>query len=83
MRVKFYGKHLEKQIANNEIIIWNYSIYEIVIRKVIMVMVRVKQLYLMPDGCRDYSQDIELYFSLSIFQSMHFHMISVVHGHMH
>lgn len=48
-----------------------------------MVMVRVKQLYLMPDGRGDYSQDIELYFSLSIFQSMHFHMISVVHGCMH
>lgn len=26
MRVKFYGKHIEKQIANNEIIIWNNEI---------------------------------------------------------
>lgn len=55
MRVKFYAKHTEKQQQQ--------PIYEIVIRKVIMVMVRVKQLYLMLDGYRDSSQDTELCFS--------------------
>lgn len=48
---------------------------------VIMVMVRTKQLYLMLDGYRDSSQDIEMHFSEKISQGTHFNVFSIIHSH--